>query len=237
MTSSVQVQTNWALAANATSREWSRVVNDRIENKLLMWFLSAAIGQRPRNYWSCSCCCSSCSPFGSLDSIILPTEPQWTDNLFAKRLSNLVADVAPVLVDLFVFYWKDGTSFDQICNLFQSQLTMAEKMIKSVKTVVKLHRRRILMIFMIVKYFQVAENFCARKFLRVRFDDHKSWAKKQMMSWYVFVWLYDVTVVKLTTQTVTRIKNKSLFVFTSCSFVFRPPQRNQLNFFYLRNNR
>ena len=28
-------------------------------------FLSAAIGQRPRSYLSSSCCCSSCSPFGS----------------------------------------------------------------------------------------------------------------------------------------------------------------------------
>ena len=29
-----------------------------------MTFLSAAIGQRPRNYLSCCCCCSS--PFGSI---------------------------------------------------------------------------------------------------------------------------------------------------------------------------
>ena len=34
-------------------------------------FLSAAIGIRPRNYLSCSCCCSSgsCSPFGSFPHI------------------------------------------------------------------------------------------------------------------------------------------------------------------------
>ena len=94
-------------------------------------FLSAANGQRPRNYLSCcSCCCccgcsSCCSPFGliphlnelkkiwlKLDSIIcplthqsitLPTELQIPWHLDVKNISlNLAADLGPVLVDLLV---------------------------------------------------------------------------------------------------------------------------------------
>ena len=40
---------------------------ETIDLLIYFLFLSAAIGQRPRNYLSCcySSCCSSCSPFGS----------------------------------------------------------------------------------------------------------------------------------------------------------------------------
>ena len=97
---------------------------------LLVLKLSAAIGQRPRNYLSCCCCCCSrcSSPFGafpSLNGILLkmknnweklglnlwtvapesinsPTELLWPKFISCKKNSNLAPDLGPVLVDFLV---------------------------------------------------------------------------------------------------------------------------------------
>ena len=53
----------------ATISEASLLVVQVLEHHFcpscIQLFLSAAIGQRPRNYLSCSCSSSCCSPFGS----------------------------------------------------------------------------------------------------------------------------------------------------------------------------
>ena len=52
------------LLSSATKRQSQNFISHQIWVPGKQKFLSAAIGQRPRNYLSCCCC--SCSPFGSI---------------------------------------------------------------------------------------------------------------------------------------------------------------------------